>query len=143
MTDAAQFLAAFPRSQSTPADAIEKLYGVGFWLHAQERYADAALAFRTMVRTAPTDERGWLALGACHEKIEQPGIALELYGWAAMVVLDSVRCRLARARLLARLDRVSEAVETVDAALHIAEEKGDDHLVALVLAERETHVARH
>ena len=143
MTNAAQFLSELPREQPTPADTIEKLYGIGFWLHAQERYADAALAFRTMLRTAPTDERGWLALGACHENIEQPRIALELYGWGAMVARDSVRCHLASARLLIKLERVSEAIEATDRALRLAEEKGDEDLLELVHAERKSHVAHH
>ena len=143
MTDAAQFLSELPKERSSPADTIEKLYGVGFWLHAQERYADAALAFRTLLRTAPTDERGWLALGACHEKVEQPLIALKLYGWGAMVVRDSVRCHLARARLLAQLERASEAVEAADVALRLAEDTRDEELIGLAHAERKNHVAQH
>jgi Flp pilus assembly protein TadD len=143
MTDAAQFLSAFPRAQASPEETIEKLYAVGFWLHAEERYADAALAFRTMLRTAPTDERGWLALAACHEKIEQPRIALELYGWGAMVAGASVRCHLARARLLERLDRTADAALAVAAALSAAEASGDEQLALLVRAERNTDVARH
>src|SRR6478609_10480756 len=126
--DAAQFLFELPRTSPSPSDTIEKLYSVGFWLHARERYADAALAFRTMLRTAPTDERGWLALGACHEKIEQPRVALQLYDWGAKVARDSTRCHLARARLFAQLDRVLDATEAADAALRVAEEKGDDEL---------------
>ena len=138
--DAAQFLFELPRTSPSPSDTIEKLYSVGFWLHARERYADAALAFRTMLRTAPTDERGWLALGACHEKIEQPRVALQLYGWGARVAHDATRCHLARARLFAQLDRLSEAADAAEAALRVAEETGDDDLVALVRAERKNHV---
>jgi len=141
--EAAQFLSELPRSQPSFADTIEKIYGLGFWLHARGRYADAALAFRTMLRTAPTDERGWLALGACHEKIEQPRVALQLYDWGARVARDSTRCHLARARLFARLDRPSDAAEAADAALRVAEEKGDDDLVAFVRAEGKNHVAQH
>jgi len=47
--DAAQFLFELPRTSPSPSDTIEKLYSVGFWLHARERYADAAHAFRTML----------------------------------------------------------------------------------------------
>ncbi|HKO52312.1 MAG TPA: hypothetical protein VJV79_31605 [Polyangiaceae bacterium] len=141
--DPAGFMAQLRKEEPSVGDSVEKLYGVGFWLYSQERYADAALAFRTLLRAAPSDERGWLALGACHEKIEQPRIALELYAWGAEAAPGSVRCHLARARLLARLERDSDAVAAVATALNVAEETRDEELIRLVQTEGKRHVAQH
>ena len=134
--DVASFVSQFRRDPPGPAETIEKLYSVGFWLYGQGRYADAALAFRTMLRTAPNDERSWLSLGACHEKIDQFRIALELYGSGTAVIPGSVRCHLARARALAQLGRDSEARDALDAASGAADDQGDDELVRLVESER-------
>jgi len=59
----------------TSADAksgLEAVYAAGHWLLSCERIAEAAVAFCFMLRAAPTDERGWLGLGQCHERILQP-----------------------------------------------------------------------
>lgn len=137
--DAALFMSALGRSpQAGPADTVEKLYGLGYWLYGQERFADAALAFRTMLRTAPSDERSWLALGSCHERINQFRIALELYGTGSAIVPTSVRCQLARVRVLKQMDRESEAQDALEMASRLAEEQGDDELIRLVRAEGRT-----
>lgn len=137
MIDAREFVARFRTDPPGPAETIEKLYNIGFWLYGQERYADAALAFRTMLRASPTDERSWLALGACHEGINQFRIALELYGTGSAVVPSSVRCQVARARVLSLLGRETEADMALDSAAQIAEEQDEADLVLLVEAERE------
>lgn len=135
--DAARFLSEVSGSPAhDPAGAVEQLYGVGFWLLGIERFADAALAFRTMLRVAPSDERGWLGLGGCHEKIGQFRIALELYGTGTVVAPMSVRCQVARARLLKELDRPADADEALAEAAAIAADLSDDELVRLVKAER-------
>jgi tetratricopeptide (TPR) repeat protein len=118
--------------------AVEAIYAAGHWLLCHERIADAAEVFRVMLKAAPRDERAWLGLGECHERIAQPLIALELYG-AGMVVAGapeapSVRCFLARARTLSKVGRDAEgALDAADAA---AEKTGDDELIALVRRER-------
>ena len=136
MMDAASFVSQFRREPPGPAETIEKLYSVGFWLYEQGRYADAALAFRTMLRTAPHDERSWLALGACHEQINQFRIALELYGTGTAVVPGSVRCQIARARALKLLGRDLEVEDALDAASRVAADQDDEDLVRLVENER-------
>jgi len=134
--DAASFVSQFQRGSPGPAETIEKLYGVGHWLLKQERYPDAALAFRTMLRCAPTDERSWLALGACHERAGQLRIALELYGAGTAVIPGSVRCQVARARLLRELNRDSQAEDAIEHALECAHDANDEELVRLAEAER-------
>jgi thioredoxin-like negative regulator of GroEL len=118
--------------------SIEAIYATGHWLLASERIAEAARVFRLMLKAAPHDERGWLGLGECHERIEQPRIAAELYGAGSIAAADdgttSVRCLVARARTLSKLG--ADVTETLEAAIRAAADAGDDELVALVADER-------
>ncbi len=118
------------------AAAVEAVYALGHWLLGQDRHEDAAMVFRLMMRTAPTDERGWLALGTCHEKREQPLIALELYGGGAVAAEPSALCHLARFRTLWDLDRIDEADEALEAAREIATQNDDEELLARIDVER-------
>jgi len=115
---------------------IEALYATGHWLHGHGRHADAASVFRVMMSAATNDERAWLALGACHEGIQQLEIALELYSAGRVVATPGVRCELARSRVLQALGRTEEADEALEAATERAETADDDELRALVVAER-------
>ncbi len=85
----------------TPSGAIEAIYAIGHALLEQQRATDAVKIFRVMVRLAPTDERAWLALGFCHEQMDEVHIATELYGtgWT-VAVPSSVRCLCALERTL-------------------------------------------
>ena len=116
--------------------AIEALYATGHWLYSQDRFSHAQSVFRALIHIAPDDERGWLALGACHEAMDQHDIALELYVAAGSVVHTAPRCELARARILRRRGLVREAREAIDEAARIAEELHDNELRNLVAAER-------
>jgi cytochrome c-type biogenesis protein CcmH/NrfG len=134
--NAAEFLSSLRRTPiaSAPPGA-EELYSAGHWLLSEDRPADAAKVFRAMLLAAPTDERGWLGLGECHQRIDQPRIALEMYGTGSVIAPRSVRCHLARARVLRALGRDDEADLALDAAHTDAEERGDDELLALVALE--------
>jgi tetratricopeptide (TPR) repeat protein len=116
--------------------AIEALYATGHWLYSQQHIDHAMKVFRAMIHFAPDDERGWLALGACHEAKDQHDIALELYGAAAAMAHAAPRCELARARLLRARGREEDANEAIAQAARIAEELHDDELRALVADER-------
>jgi tetratricopeptide (TPR) repeat protein len=115
-----------------PSSSVEALYATGHWLLGAERFADAAIVFRTMALAAPTDERAWLALGACHEGIGQLKIAASLYELASAAAAPALRCTIARARLLRALGRDDEALDTFERARELALEQGDDALVAVV-----------
>ncbi len=139
-------LAEFTASVSEPRvvsrqSAIEAIYATAHWLLGRERVADAARLFRTMIRAVPRDERGWLGLGECHERIHQPRIAAELYGAGGVAAgasptIPSVRCLIARARVLASLHRDEEARNALDAAEEAADACGDEDLAWLVTNER-------
>ncbi len=133
----AEFFASVRRVGAPSVPTVEAIYAAGHWLLEQERFADAAKVFRVMLHAAPRDERGWLALGECHERIDQPRIALELYGTGAALAEHPARCQLGRARVLRKLDREDEADVALDTATYAASEMGDDELVALVENERQ------
>jgi hypothetical protein len=140
--DLAQFTAAIRNRrvrESRPA-TVEAIYATAHWLLARERPADAAKVFRVMLQVAPRDERGWLGLGECHERIDQVRIAAELYGAGSVIAGGarsvSVRCLLARARMMSRLGRCEEIEWILDTAEQAALEQADDQLIDLVACER-------
>ena len=116
--------------------AVEILYTTGFALHAQERYRDAAQVFQIMLQAAPTDERGWMALADCHEKLGQRYIALELFSAGTIAAEPAPRCMLSRFRILYDLNRSQEADEAYDAALELAATTDDEDLTKLIQNER-------
>ena len=66
----------------TSPETVDALYSVGHWLLEQSRHHDAKHVFRSMLAMAATDERGWLALGACHEETAELDKAARLYALA-------------------------------------------------------------
>jgi tetratricopeptide (TPR) repeat protein len=122
--------------QEGKSRAVEALYATGHWLYTQQRVADAATVFRAVIRIAPEDERGWLALGACHEAQERHDVALELYDEARRVARAAARCGLASARIHRRLGQDADASEALAEAARVAEQLDDEELRALVASER-------
>ena len=122
---------------SAAPSGLEALYSAGHWLLTAERFADAAVVFRTMALAAPSDERCWLALGSCHEAIGQLEIAISLYEIAATVAGPAVRCSIARARSLRGLGRHSEALSLLERARDLALAAADDELAAVAAFELE------
>lgn len=129
-------------SPQTPADlsearskALESLYAAGHWLYGQRRIDDAVTVFRAVIRIAPHDERGWLALGACHEAQDRHDVALELYDEARRVAASAPRCDLARSRIFRARGMGDDANDAFAEAARIAEELDDEELRALVASE--------
>lgn len=113
---------------------IESLYAFAYAMLEADKLVVALKAFRVFVRIAPTDERSWLGLGACHERFAQNDVAAELYGAGSMIASPpSVRCHLALARVT---DDRELAQEQLTRASEIAESRDDDALLALVHVER-------
>jgi Flp pilus assembly protein TadD len=117
------------------SSAVEAMYAIGHRLLAHGRFAEAACVYRTMSACAPRDERGWLALGACHEGLGQPDVALQLYAAGRALSGRGGRCDLARARLFRARGDVEQADEAMLRARHRAMETEDDELLALFRAE--------
>lgn len=123
-------------SSAPPPRAVEALYATGHWLYSQQRIAHALVVFRALIHLAPEDERGWLALGACHEAHGQHDIALRLYDSARALSGAAPRCELARSRILRARGLEDAADEALQQAARIADERRDDDLQTLVAAER-------
>jgi hypothetical protein len=119
---------------STPM-AVESLYATGKWFFDTGCITKALDVFRMLVLLAATDERGWLGVGACHDALGQPGIALDLYALGEQAA-KSVRCSVARARALRLLERDAEADSALDVADAMLESHDDDELASLVRFER-------
>lgn len=119
----------------TSSPEVEALYAAGHWMLSQRRTADAAVLFRAMVEADERDERGWLALGACHEEIAQPALAVVMYDAALEVAAPAPRCAIAKARVLKRVDRDDDAAAALELAVEHAREIDDDELVRLARAE--------
>jgi tetratricopeptide (TPR) repeat protein len=117
-------------------DALEGLYATGHWLYSRARYRDASAVFRVIALCLPDEERGYLALGACHEGLGQEAIALEIYNTATLSVPSAPRCHVARARLLRKCGMHDHADAALDEAESIARALRDEHLEALIASER-------
>ena len=125
-----------PSGAVTRRAAIEAIYATGHWLLEQEQPSEAATVFRTMIHAEPRDERGWLGLGECHERVDQPRIAAEILGAGSVVATSSVRLLVARSRALTSAGFEVEAEESLSAAADAAVAADDEELQALVTSER-------
>jgi hypothetical protein len=122
--------------QPSHAQALDALYATGHWLFTEKRYADAIRVFHALLFSAPTDERGWLAVGACHEALGNDGVAYAVYDAGRRAAPAPVRCEIARARVARALgsDAISDAA--YEHAAVVAENSGDENLINLVAQER-------
>lgn len=119
----------------TKQASADALYSVGHWLLEQERSQDAMHVFRTMLVVAPTDERAWLGLGACHENTNELAKAARLYELAPRACAESVRLAVALGRVLRRLDLDADADDAFAKAAELADATGDVELATLVAME--------
>jgi tetratricopeptide (TPR) repeat protein len=116
-------------------NAAEALYAAGHRLLSSDRFADAACVYRAMLTFAPQDERGWLALGACHEGLGQSELALQLYAAGRALSRGGGRCDLARSRLFRAMGHFEQAEDAIHRALRRARATDDRELLALVREE--------
>ena len=114
---------------------LEGLYAVAHTFFDMDRIQEATKAFRVMVRFAPTDERSWLGLGQCHDRLGQGDIACELYGAGSVVCSPSPRLLLALARSKRELGDASAADDHFEQALGLCESIEDEALEQLVRRE--------
>jgi Flp pilus assembly protein TadD len=127
---------AVPPRLAAEERGVEALYATGHWLFSEQRAHDAANVFRALALVAPTDERSWLALGACHEALGQPDLALQMYGTGRVIARPSVRCSIAQARVYRAQGRDDEAEAALASAAELADNAADENLLELVVSER-------
>jgi Flp pilus assembly protein TadD len=105
--------------------AVEAIYAIGHTLLEQQRAVEAAKVFRVMLRIVPSDERGWLGLGACHEEMDDLDIASELYGTGWTVSQPpSARCLYALSRIVRLLGDRASADDYCAEAFAVANDQG-------------------
>lgn len=76
------------------------IYTLGFQNLRQRRISTAMDVFRSLILLFPSDERGWLGLGLCHERVGHPDLAREVYGTGSLIAIHPQRCQKAHKRLL-------------------------------------------
>jgi tetratricopeptide (TPR) repeat protein len=99
-------------------EEVEAVYAIGHAYYAREDFRRAADVFRLLVLTRPQEARGWTALGACHDAVDETEQAEALYEAALLAPLgdkDRDRARVFLARLLASQGRDDEARTHVEA----------------------------
>jgi hypothetical protein len=117
------------------SDACNALYAAGHHLLERERIEDAASLFRTMLLADAEDERGWLALGTCHEMLSQDEMAEQLYSAGAQIARKKVRLLVAITRLFERIGD-DRADDTLQAAIDRAALDDEEELVELERTRR-------
>lgn len=118
-----------------PANLADTLYALGHWLVEQARTDDAAHVYRTLLMTAPDDERGWLGLAFVHEARGEDELADGLYLLAEKAVPTSFRAALARARLRRRVDAGDGIDEAFERAIDLARSAGEEDAAASIRHE--------
>jgi hypothetical protein len=134
-TDLLSAIRGGERREDAANRTIEAIYATAHWLLGEDRPDEAARVLHVMLKFRPHDERGWLALGACHERLAQPRTALELYGTGTVAAAPSPRLLVARSRVLRTLGRDGDADAALDEAARAAELVGDEPLMQLIDAE--------
>jgi Tfp pilus assembly protein PilF len=114
----------------------EALYALAFKKLGQESFHDASALLRLMLHLAPKDERAWLGLGVCHEKLGQLRTAGEIYAAGCAAAKPSGRCALACARVLDRQGRSDSADNLYELAIEAFESVNQDELARLARAEQ-------
>ncbi len=119
------------------AKAVDGMYAVAFELMNRCRFAKAATVLRAMLVAAPRDERGWVALGVCHEHADQWDVAREVYASGRIFAPESVRLSVALARALrCGQENLDVRERLLEEATQRAIESADTRLVDLVTTER-------
>lgn len=67
----------------------EGLYATGYMLLQEEKWAEAASVLRLLLVRDPQNPRSWLALGACHEGVDDYEGAVSLYEKGLMACEDN------------------------------------------------------
>jgi tetratricopeptide (TPR) repeat protein len=118
------------------AQTLDALYAVGHKLIGQDRCREAISLFRTMLLVDARDERGWLALATCHERLDEPQKAIALCRLALSACEGkAVRCAVACARIHRALGENDEALDTYADAARLADALGDHEIAGVIAME--------
>ncbi len=115
--------------------AIDAIYAAGHFLFTNDRVLEALDLFRTMMLAAPTDERGWLGLGACHEMLGEDDRALDIYRIARRAISRHTRIEIAMARSFKARGEHGDAADAYARAAQCAEAENRNDLLAVIEQE--------
>jgi Flp pilus assembly protein TadD len=116
--------------------AMHAIYAAGHWLFMSDRVEEAIDLFRTMMLAAPTDVRGWLGLGACHEARGEEEKAIELYRLASAATGPRARLEMALARIHRRLGERTEMESAYARAEELVDTCDEGDLLPIIRDER-------
>jgi hypothetical protein len=125
-----------PASYSHLPETTEALYALGHWLLETHRNDDALCVFRTMILASPIDERAWLGLSTCHERLGQLAVAEKILTLATRGFPSSYRCMLALARIQRALGNELSAEPCFELAHDLALATEDDAVSRAIASER-------
>ena len=114
----------------------DALYAGGIWMLERDRPFDAAHFFRAMLIDSPTNERAWLGLGTCHERLDQDEEARDIYLAAYVAASRKVRCGIALSRVYRRGGQAETAASTLESLDDFAEAEEMEELLHI---ERKCH----
>jgi tetratricopeptide (TPR) repeat protein len=95
-------------------EAFDALYAVGHTLFQAEDYVRAADVFRFLLLAEPKRTSAWLALGACHEHLDEHDVAASLYEAGFRLDSQAIDLGLLAARARARSGEHAEAEQLLD-----------------------------
>ncbi len=73
-------------------NVVESLYSGGYLLAQRRLLREASALFRLMITVAPSDVRGWIGLGFCHEGLGHVDAARKFYARGAVLAEDPTPC---------------------------------------------------
>jgi Flp pilus assembly protein TadD len=94
---------AHPLGIALSAEELKAMYLAGHTLYEAEQFERAAAIFRLLAMSEPLYTAAWQALGACHERLEDPVTAAKIYytGFLLGGEAPEIGFACARARWLA------------------------------------------
>ena len=113
-------------------DEREAMYQLGHGFYAQGRYSEAFKAFSLLVIWDHLEPRYLIALGGAAQMLGRYNDALQHYSTATLVKLDDPVPPYHVAECLIALERLPEAIESLELCLTLA---GDAHPVVKTRAE--------
>ena len=99
-------------------EQFDAIYAVGHLLFQAEDFVRAADVFRFLLLAEPDRTGTWLALGACHERLDEHDLAGALYETGFRIDNQAVELGLLAARARARTGDRQRARELLDDVAH-------------------------
>jgi len=120
--------------QLSQTEQLEAFYAVGKLLYDQGAIRRAAEIFRYVLSVDARRANAWLALGACHEQLDDLEIAASLYEFGFRVSGHDPELGLLGARARAAVGDLTEAAELLEAVAELGLDEQQRERLAAVRA---------